>query len=119
MAPAKIVQCKANYIPYYNEEITNQIQNSNQMLTLAINSHSSENWREYRSKRIQLNRDIKILRTQYIKNKMDENHKNWKFLQKFNNCNKNHPPARLNINGTIVTSPKEIANTSNNFLFQK
>ena len=58
-------------------------------------------------------------KTKYIKDKMVDTKNNWKFLKQYNKCKKSRPPDRLNCNGKMLSSPKELANIANNFFISK
>ena len=67
LAPSKLVQVKHNYVPYYNESMREKIYDCNQKLTNAIRTHSPDDWRAFRTERATLNKDIKVLKTEYLK----------------------------------------------------
>ena len=84
LAPGKLTQYRTNYIPYYNSEIVEQIRVCNNLLTNAIKSHDQDNWREYRNKKSSVNKEIKQLKSKYLKSKLTEKNNNWKFLKNYN-----------------------------------
>ena len=49
LAPSSIVQYRTNYIPYYNEEIRNELNRYDNVMTQAIQTNDTENWRVYRN----------------------------------------------------------------------
>ena len=119
LAPGRLTQFKHNYIPYYNLEIKEEIRVCNNMLTKAIESNSQNDWRGYRNKKSYLNKEIKRLKSVYLKSKLTEKNYNWKFIKKYNKQEKSTPPGSLIVNGTYVTSPRQMANIANNFLISK
>ena len=59
LAPGKSQQFKSNYIPYYTNEIRDEINKCNKLLTDAIQTNDKENWRVFRNTRVLLNKKIK------------------------------------------------------------
>ena len=119
IAPSKIIQYKANYSPYYNNEIIKNLKVSHNLLNTAIINNDQNSWREFRNFRNKIDKTIKINKTEYIRNKFNNNSTQWKFLKTFNNKNKQQIPSNITHNGKQVTSPKEIATIANNFLLKK
>ena len=115
LAPSKVVQYKSDHIPYYNAKIRQKLKSCDLMLSKAILSKEKDDWRNFRNFRNSLDKEIKVLKTEYIKSKMTDNKNNWKFLKKFNKCSKSKPPDRLIHNGIPITNPIELANMANNF----
>ena len=114
-----MVQYRNDYTPYYDREIKEKISECDSILTRAIQSHGKDDWREYRHKKTLLDKQIKIVKTKYIKHKMTEKHKNWKFLNTYNKQQKCNPPDKLLFNQVVKYSPREIANIANNFFISK
>ena len=119
LAPEKIVQYKSNHVPYYSQDNYAKIDHCNELLTKAISSKDKSDWRNFRNTKNILDKEIKQLISNYISNRMTDTKNDWKFLQQHNKCIKSRPPDKLNINGNLITNPREIANIVNNFLFQK
>ena len=59
LAPGKSQQFRSNYIPYYTNEIRDEINKCNKLLTDAIQTNEKENWRVFRNTRVLLNKKIK------------------------------------------------------------
>ena len=102
-----------------NADIHEKLKSCNKMLTKAISSKRKDDWRNFRNFRNSLDKEIKVLKTDYIKSNMTDNTNNWKFLKKFNKCTKSRPPDRLTLNGIPITNPIELANMANNFSYLK
>ena len=119
LAPGKLVQYRHDYLPYYNNEIKDEIKRCNDILTQAIKNNDPNYWREFRNKKNLLNKEIKNLKSKYLKSKLTQKNNNWKFLKQYNKQEKCSPPMSIVINGNNMTSPKEIANISNNYFIQK
>ena len=119
LAPATYHQFKQNYIPYYTPKIIDDIRYCNNLLTKAIQTHDSENWRNYRTNRSILNKNIKKVKREYIKNNLTRGKNKWKTVKKFNNQEKSVPPNSIIQNGKIHTSPRDIANIANNYFISK
>ena len=79
LAPSKLVQHNNNHIPYYNNEIRDRLKNCNILLTKAISSKNKDDWRQFRNFRNTVNKEIKVLKTDYIREKMTDSKNNWKF----------------------------------------
>ena len=119
IAPSKIIQYKANYSPYYNDDIVKNLKVSHNLLNTAIINNDQNSWREFRNFRNTIDKTIKIKKTEYIRKKFNNNLTQWKFLKTFNNKNKQCIPSNITHNGKQVTSPKEIATIANIFLLKK
>ena len=65
------------------------------MLTKAIQTHDQDSWRDFRVKKSLVNKQIKKLKSKYLKSKLSEKNNNWKFLKKYNNQEKSIPPILL------------------------
>ena len=76
LAPSKLVQFKSNHIPYYNSDICEKLKGCDNLLTQAISSKSKEDWRNFRNFRNSVNKEIKVLKTDYIKNNMTDTKNN-------------------------------------------
>ena len=50
LAPGKSQQFRSNYIPYYTNEIRDEISRCNKLLTDAIKTNDKENWQVFRNK---------------------------------------------------------------------
>ena len=70
---------------------------------------------EKMNKKTLLNKEIKIVKKQYIKSKMTEHYKNLKFLKNHNKIEKCNSPDKILYNQVMIYSPKVIANIANNF----
>ena len=92
LAPGKLVQYRHNYLPYYNNEIKDEIKRCNDILTQAIKKNDPNYWREFRNKKNLLNKEIKNLKSKYLKSKLTQKNNNWKFLKQYNKQEKCSPP---------------------------
>ena len=81
LAPGKAQQFKTNYIPYYNNEIRDEINRCNEILTKAIKTNNTENWRVFRNTRAVLNKNINSKKSEYLKSKLTEKNNNRKVLK--------------------------------------
>lgn len=119
IAPSKKIQFKANYTPYYNNEIIENLKVSHNLLNTAIINNDQTSWREFKNFRNNLDKTIKIEKTEYIKKKFNNKSTQWKFLKTFNNKNKQQIPSNLTHKGKQTTSPRELATIANNFFIDK
>ena len=65
LAPSKVIQLKANYVPYLNNEINEAIEASNEQLSVAIRSGAVEEWRTFRSLRNTATKVINFFKGEY------------------------------------------------------
>ena len=119
IAPAKIVQYKKDFCPYYDSNIVNKLKLSNVMLTAAINSHNQNDWRAFKNDRNDLSKIIDKAKSTYCKNNFKNKNKQWKFIKNFNNSNKQQIPNNITHNNKQITSPRELANIANNYFIDK
>ena len=94
-------------------ELNNQIENTNKLLTMAINSKSQDEWRKFRHEKNLFNKKIDEAKTQYLKNKLSNPNTGWKILNEFKGNVKAHPPNKLIHKNKLVSSPKAIADIQN------
>ena len=52
IAPSKIVQFKKDFIPYYDDNIRQQLNETHTLLQTAIQTYEFEHWVEYKYKEI-------------------------------------------------------------------
>ena len=119
IAPANKIQFKKNYCPFYNDEILKDLDKSQKLLNIAIETHDQNNWRQFKNFRNSTTRKIKKTKTEYLKHNFKNKNNQWKFLKNFNGNSKTQPPNNLTVDGKAVTSPKELATISNNFFINK
>ena len=67
IAPSKVVQYRSDYVPYYNEDILNDMTKQKAMLNRAILSNSHDDWREFKNFRTTVDKKIKNAKTDYLK----------------------------------------------------
>ena len=120
IAPAKIVQFKKDYVPYYNNKIVEAVKFNNNLLENAIFTNNIDNWRLFRTDKATLNKNIEDAKTEYFKNQFKSKNDQWSFLKCFNNTKSTQQvPNNINHNGEQVTSSKAIATIANDFFKNK
>lgn len=119
IAPSKIIQYKKDYVPYHNNEIRNNLKESEQLLNKAIKNYDQNDWRNFRNYRNKLSKDIDNEKNKYIQNKFRDKDKQWQFLKQFNNNNKQQIPDNISHDNKQITSPKSIAKIANDFFIEK
>ena len=72
LAPAKIVQFKAQYTPFLTDSIKRDMEYTKILLDKAIKTHGINDWREYKNHRNTINKQLKILKRNYIKQKFKD-----------------------------------------------
>ena len=95
------------------------INTKNELLTNAINTKNVEDWHLFKNQNNIINKKIKEAKTNYYKEKFENNNNKWKTLKNINNTNKQTPPNIINNNGKLISSPKLIANIANNYFIEK
>ena len=119
IAPSKHIQCANNYMPYLDEDMRIEIMETNKLLTDAITSKDTDKWRLYRHKRNLTQKNIKNKKREYLQEKFSTLKDKWKFLKKYTNSNKQAPPDKINLHGEIITSPRILAQITNEFFIKK
>ena len=119
LAPAKVVQYRVDYTPFLNDRVKRDMEYTQKLLQKAINRHGVEDWREYRHSRNLVNKQLKIIKRNYIKQKFKDTNSRYKFLKKHNKTSKAQVPSSIMYNNMKVTSPKEIANIACDYFCEK
>ena len=119
LAPAKVVQYKVNYTPFLTDRMKRDMEFNKNLLDRAIKTHGIDDWREYRVHRNILNKQLKILKKKYIKQKFKDSHNRYKFLKKHNKNLKQQVPSSIVYNKSKVTSPKTLASIAVNYFCEK
>ena len=57
---------------------------------------------------------MRELHTDYLKDRFNNTRDKWKYINFFNNNNKQHPTSSIVDKGKVITSPKLIAQMCNN-----
>ena len=109
LAVTKVVQCTKNHIPYINEDVRAQMNETNKQLEVAITSGDIEEWRLYRVCRNATLKLIEITKRTYYELKMRNQRGIWNFIKDMANSNVIQTPSKLLVNGNVVTSPIKIA----------
>ena len=119
ISPTKYKQFKKNYIPYIDKNTLNQLDESQRLLSKAIETHDINNWREYRNNRKILDRLINKQGSKYLSEKFKNTNDRWRCIKDFNGDKKTHPPQCIINNGSSITSPRHISNLMCNFFITK
>ena len=99
IAPSKIVQYRKDYIPYYNPNILQELELNKSLLNKAIYTNKHDDWLEFKNFRNTLDKKIRNAKSEYLEKNFADKKCQWKFLKKFNNRNKQHPPNNISHNG--------------------
>ena len=119
IAPAKKVQFKKKYQPFLSQELLQDQNEVNDLLTEAIFSKSPQDWNKFRAQRNKYNNKVKTKEKEYYQTQFSNNKYQWIFLQNFTNKSKQNPPNSITIQGINYTSPKVLANLCNDFFIEK
>ena len=119
LAPTTIIQCKANHIPYINDEVKEYIKDSETQLTKAIVSKSCDEWRAYKSMRNGIKKIVEKAKTNYYQNKLKVRKTMWSTLKDLAGDTKICTPNKIIVNGEYVTSPKKLAENLNEYFIKK
>ena len=96
-----------------------EIDRVNKLLTEAITKYDNDTWRQFRTNRNILEKNINKIKQDYLKNKFKGTNDRWRMIKDYNGNNKTHPPNCIKHNGQSITSPKEISNIALNFLLKR
>ena len=119
IAPTKVVQCKADYIPYINKEVLEHIEETNEQLTKAIETKKTDEWRLYTNLRNQVGKLIEGSKKVFFELKQNTTKGRWYTIKNLAQENKTTTPSRILDKGAYITSPKEIANSLQDFFIDK
>ena len=119
LAPSRVIQLRSNYIPYYNEAISDAIKSSNDQLSVAIRTGAVEEWRSFRALRNIASRILNHFKTEYFTDQLNRTKTLWKTVKHITNDDNSTLPRRILFNGTCYTSVKKICEISNRFFKDK
>ena len=119
IAPSRIIQCKDNYLPYYDNDIHETISKTNNVLTKAIKSKNNNDWIEFKNLRNTTQKIIKNKKKEYLEGKFGHLKDSWKFIKKFNAVKVQSPPDKIESDNKIITRPKQLAELSNQYFIDK
>ena len=118
-APATIIQVRADYMPFYNEEIKEQNTDADIKLSEAILVNEKEKWNIYKMSRNKLMKLINTAKTNYYERILNSSLNIWKSAKHLTNSEESTVPRRIVSDGKVVTSPKKLANCFNVFFKEK
>ena len=127
MAPIKVFQNRRNYCPWISEETKELMKSRDEAVKRYNENKNEENSKEASRLRKQVTATLKDEKMRSGRKKMQvlENERNtgaiWKTIGSYLNWNKKGgPPTQLiDSNGTLITSPKKMAELQNKFYIDK
>ena len=119
LALTKIVQFKAQYTPFLTDSIKRDMEYTKILIDKAIKTHGINDWREYKNHRNTINKQLKILKRNYIKQKFKDTKNRYNFLKKHNKPVKQQVPSNIIHDKKKITSPKKIASIAVNYFCEK
>ena len=100
-------------------EVNDRIEQSNQALSEAIRKNEPEEWRLAKSIRNQAHKYIEKVKGEYLTSVLSNTRNMWKSIKMVTNDDNCTLPRRLNHEGKLITSTKEIANICMRFFINK
>ena len=123
MAPVRVVQVRSKYAPWVSKETKDLIQLRNDLQKRASTSQSPEDWTHYREVRNQITSKIrkekKVWQENKIKSLGNDSSSVWKNVKNWLGWTTGGAPTRLLVNGKLISKPKEVATTMNEFFIKK
>ena len=119
-APVKTIQLRKNYAPWLDEQTKELMKERDSAQKKAAITKDPDDKRHYKNLRNTTTAQLKKAKAEWECNKVDENvtqnpRDMWANLKSLMGWKTNGPPTQLIDNGNIVSSPKELATTMNNF----
>ena len=122
IAPFKQVRIKGRTEPWMNSDILDLIRQRDKALEYANrNKENRELRKNFNNIRNKLQREVNKAKSNYLKNKIEDNKKNPKEIWRqfktlgYSNKHKDNSKVILNINNEICSEPKEVAQYMNNY----
>ena len=119
LAPKKRVIVNKKNQPWLNNDLRDKMRRVDDLLTVAIDSRMKDDWRLHNHQRNILYKELDAAKRAYLGKRLDDPKKGWKEIKQFNGLNKATTPSRISHEGSIVTSPKLIADIANKFYINK
>ena len=122
-APIKIFQTRKNYAPYVSDKLKKEMSARNKLKQQSISSNDPSTLKEYKILRNRIKAKLKNEETDYYKNKFAENENNvkqiWKTSYQILGQDRDVSPKQISVNGSLVTSPDQLAEAFNNIFVAK
>ena len=119
LAPCTIKQRKKNYAPYIGPDLRVEINNTNTLLTQAIQSKLPSDWLKYRTYRNSTQAKIAKSKAEYLSKGYACNKTKWKQINNVINNNQQVTPNRIINNGEVLSKPRDVANLANTHYAKK
>ena len=81
IAPSKIIQFSNNYIPYFDNNIKQNLQTKQNLLKNAMTTNNPDDWRNFKNFRNNLTRLIDKAKTKFYSNKFSNSNDKWQTLK--------------------------------------
>ena len=121
LAPLRRIQLKTDPIPFISTKTRNIQTQRDHALDTARQTNNPEEWREYRALRNQATQSMRNDNFKHMQNKINSGNssKLWQSVKQLAGQTLKGPPNQIFINGSVITSPKEIATQMNQFFINK
>ena len=121
IAPRKTVRMKQRTEPWMTATLLDKIRSRDKMIRLIKNGDQNVSFTDFATLRNSIQRDIKKAKTEFFKNKLDENmrepKKLWHYLGKLGYSSKTSSKSKivLDIDGVLHSDTHDVTNHINNF----
>jgi hypothetical protein len=119
LAPTRKIQVKKNYCPYITKSTLKMMDERAKAQTIARQTNNIDDWRQYRSLRNSVNRQIKQDKSKWFSDQLSKEPQNtkrtWNITKQLAGFSSRGAPKTLTINGTNTSSTKEMAKEINKF----
>ena len=123
MAPVRTVQCRSHFAPWLSTGTKDLMKQREAAQRIAASSGSSDDWRDYKSKRntvtARQRQEKNSWEKQRLCNKENDPRSLWKNMKSWLNWKFSGPPSQLFSEGHIVNSPAGLAETMNQYFTNK
>ena len=119
IAPSKTIQYKKNYQPFIDNNIREQMNNTQILLNKAIETQEFSDWTEYKNSRNITQKQLKLAKKNYTIAKFKKSRDKWATVKNLNKTKTQHPPSKITHNNKTITSPKDICIIANQFFTDK
>ena len=119
ISPSKVIQFLKNYIPYFDNDIKQNLQTKQNLLKHAMTTNDPNDWRNFKNFRNNLTRLIDKAKTKFYGDKFSNSNDKWQTLKNLTESKKNTSPNNIIFNNISILSPKHIANIANEFFIKK
>ena len=122
-APVKTFQVRKNYVPWLSDRLKFLMRERDQALAKANSTRNPNDRLEYKNLRNTVTNLLRKEKRTWKQKKLDISKNDpeslWKNVRTWLGWGNNGPPSKLIENGTIITKPKQLAESMNSFFIKK